>query len=76
MSLKLSPYHWFSKTDDYLLYCFLTFLGVDYVAHEDIIPYTVTEEAKPIQHELFDKFLTPVTDVDKSKIITFMGKFT
>lgn len=40
--------------------------GVDYVAHEDIIPYTVTEEAKPIQHELFDKFLTPVTDVDKS----------
>ena len=30
--------------------------GLDYVAHEDILPYT-TEDKTPIQHELFDKFL-------------------
>ncbi|KAJ6216809.1 hypothetical protein RDWZM_007966 [Blomia tropicalis] len=31
--------------------------GLDYVAHEDIIPYTSTEST-PIQHQLFSKFLT------------------
>lgn len=31
--------------------------GLDYVAHEDIIPYTSTEST-PIQHQLFNKFLT------------------
>lgn len=31
--------------------------GLDYVAHEDILPYT-TSEKNPIHHELFDKFLT------------------
>ncbi|CAF0963776.1 unnamed protein product [Adineta steineri] len=30
--------------------------GLDYVAHDDIIPYTSTERT-PIEHELFDKFL-------------------
>ncbi|XP_015919430.1 polymerase delta-interacting protein 2 [Parasteatoda tepidariorum] len=30
--------------------------GLDYVAHEDILPYTSTEKT-PIAHELFDKFL-------------------
>ncbi|CAF3880014.1 unnamed protein product, partial [Rotaria magnacalcarata] len=30
--------------------------GLDYVAQEDIIPYTSTERT-PIEHELFDKFL-------------------
>ncbi|XP_022101149.1 polymerase delta-interacting protein 2-like isoform X1 [Acanthaster planci] len=30
--------------------------GLDYVAHEDILPYSTTEK-NPIQHELFDKFL-------------------
>lgn len=30
--------------------------GLDYVAHEDILPYTSTEKL-PIHHELFDKFL-------------------
>ncbi|GFS28276.1 polymerase delta-interacting protein 2 [Trichonephila inaurata madagascariensis] len=30
--------------------------GLDYVAHEDVIPYTSTEK-QPISHELFDKFL-------------------
>ncbi|KAL3271278.1 hypothetical protein HHI36_021768 [Cryptolaemus montrouzieri] len=30
--------------------------GLDYVAHEDIIPYTSVEK-NPLQHELFDKFL-------------------
>ncbi|KAF8786782.1 polymerase delta-interacting protein 2 like protein [Argiope bruennichi] len=30
--------------------------GLDYVAHEDVIPYTSTEK-QPIAHELFDKFL-------------------
>lgn len=31
--------------------------GLDYVAHEDILPYSTTDKS-PIQHELFDKFLT------------------
>ncbi|XP_055375182.1 polymerase delta-interacting protein 2 [Condylostylus longicornis] len=31
--------------------------GLDYVAHEDIMPYTSSEK-NPLQHELFDKFLT------------------
>jgi len=31
--------------------------GLDYVAHEDILPYK-TEDKSPIQHELFDKFLS------------------
>lgn len=30
--------------------------GLDYVAHDDIIPYTSVERV-PLQHELFDKFL-------------------
>lgn len=30
--------------------------GLDYVAQEDILPYTATEK-QPLQHELFDKFL-------------------
>jgi len=30
--------------------------GLDYVAHEDILPYK-TNETNPLQHELFDKFL-------------------
>ncbi|KAL5017553.1 hypothetical protein ScPMuIL_007142 [Solemya velum] len=30
--------------------------GLDYVAHEDILPY-ISVERQPIQHELFDKFL-------------------
>lgn len=30
--------------------------GLDYVAHEDILPYS-TDDKVPIQHELFDKFL-------------------
>ena len=37
--------------------------GLDYVNHEDVLPYISTEE-QPIQHELFDKFLTP----DSTKI--------
>ena len=30
--------------------------GLDYVAHEDVLPHS-TEDGAPIQHELFDKFL-------------------
>lgn len=30
--------------------------GLDYVAHEDILPY-VSAEKSPLNHELFDKFL-------------------
>lgn len=32
--------------------------GLDYVAHEDIIPY-ISAEKTPLNHELFDKFLMP-----------------
>ncbi|CAH1111965.1 unnamed protein product [Psylliodes chrysocephalus] len=31
--------------------------GLDYVAHEDIIPY-ISAEKSPLNHELFDKFLS------------------
>ncbi|XP_017771128.1 PREDICTED: polymerase delta-interacting protein 2 [Nicrophorus vespilloides] len=37
--------------------------GLDYVAHEDIIPYTSAEKS-PLQHELFDKFLAHNSDKD------------
>ncbi|KAF7408025.1 polymerase delta-interacting protein 2 isoform X1 [Vespula maculifrons] len=37
--------------------------GLDYVAHEDILPYT-TNEKTALQHELFDKFLTYDSDRD------------
>ena len=40
-------------------------VGVDYVSHEDIIPYTSCEEI-PIQHNFFDKFF-----VSHSKKHTF-----
>ena len=35
--------------------------GLDYVAHEDILPYRTTEP-QPINHELFEKFLMPDPD--------------
>ncbi|CAH1233806.1 POLDIP2 [Branchiostoma lanceolatum] len=31
--------------------------GLDYVSHEDVLPYTSSDK-QPIQHELFDRFLT------------------
>ena len=38
--------------------------GLDYVAHEDVLPYT-TAEKQPLQHELFDKFLVYTPDRGK-----------
>lgn len=40
--------------------------GLDYVAHDDIIPYTSVERV-PLQHELFDKFLMHNPDKGKNK---------
>jgi len=37
--------------------------GLDYVAHEDALPYYTTQP-QPLSHELFDKFLTPSLDND------------
>lgn len=37
--------------------------GLDYVAHEDILPYSSGEQ-HPLQHELFDKFLALQPDKD------------
>ncbi|KAK4878693.1 hypothetical protein RN001_011199 [Aquatica leii] len=37
--------------------------GLDYVAHEDIIPYTSIDKS-PLHHELFDKFLTYTPEKD------------
>jgi len=31
--------------------------GLDYVAHEDVLPYSTSESTTPLHHELFDKFL-------------------
>lgn len=32
--------------------------GLDYVSHEDVLPY-IPSESKPINHELFDRFFAP-----------------
>lgn len=37
--------------------------GLDYVAHEDILPYNTIEKT-PVMHELFDKFLLNVPGKD------------
>ncbi|EDV92866.1 polymerase delta-interacting protein 2 [Drosophila grimshawi] len=37
--------------------------GLDYVAHDDIMPYCSTDK-HPLQHELFDKFLTYAQDAE------------
>lgn len=36
---------------------------MDYVAHDDIMPYSSTDK-HPLQHELFDKFLSYSADAD------------
>lgn len=38
--------------------------GLDYVAHEDILPYSCSHE-QPLHHELFDKFLVHMPDKGK-----------
>ena len=43
----------------HLYFRVISLAGLDYVSHEDIVPYTSTETATPIHHELFDKFLMP-----------------
>ena len=43
--------------------------GLDYVAHEDVVPYTSTETSTPIHHELFDKFL--IASPENCKFKTF-----
>lgn len=50
-----------NNEDVYVTYpCVLShsvvFLGLDYVSHEDILPYNSTDQV-PIQHELFERFL-------------------
>ena len=37
--------------------CVHGLIGLDYVSHDDILPYTSTSQ-DPFQHELFDQFLT------------------
>lgn len=50
--------------------------GLDYVAHEDILPYSTKDKA-PIQHELFDKFLAPSSSTnDSSEDATFEPQST
>ncbi|TMW52367.1 hypothetical protein DOY81_002534 [Sarcophaga bullata] len=39
--------------------------GLDYVSHDDIMPYSSTEK-NPLHHELFDKFLAYVPDKQPS----------
>nr|CAG4651880.1 EOG090X07J3 [Triops cancriformis] len=45
--------------------------GLDYVAHEDILPYATTER-QPLMHELFDKFLM----IDPEKDPPYSGRET
>lgn len=41
-----------------MLYAWVFSSGLDFVAHEDILPYSITE-VPPLEHELFDKLFTP-----------------
>ena len=35
-------------------------LGLDYVNHEDVLPYNISDPfSRPIHHELFDRFFYP-----------------
>lgn len=43
----------------------VSFSGLDYVSHEDILPYSSTDQV-PIQHELFERFL--MYDQTKGKL--------
>lgn len=46
--------------------------GLDYVSHEDILPYNSTDQV-PIQHELFERFLSyDQTKGKKHKYFPFM----
>ncbi|XP_044528756.1 polymerase delta-interacting protein 2 isoform X3 [Gracilinanus agilis] len=45
--------------------------GLDYVSHEDILPYTSTDQV-PIQHELFERFLL----YEQSKAPPFVARET
>ncbi len=47
-----------------------TIPGLDYVSHEDIIPYS-TKETIPIQHELFDRFLGSKVIDEENGIVGF-----
>ncbi|KAJ7309006.1 hypothetical protein JRQ81_008291 [Phrynocephalus forsythii] len=45
--------------------------GLDYVSHEDILPYSSTNQV-PIQHELFERFLV----YDQTKVPPFVARDT
>ncbi|XP_025070381.1 polymerase delta-interacting protein 2, partial [Alligator sinensis] len=45
--------------------------GLDYVSHEDILPYNSTDQV-PIQHELFERFLI----YDQTKVPPFVARDT
>lgn len=51
------------------MFCFV--VGLDYVGHEDVLPYKTTG-AQPINNQLFDKFLasdsTPGQSINQSII--------
>jgi len=49
------------------LTCFLC-TGLDYVGHEDVLPYKTTQK-QPIFNHLFDKFLV-ASDTDAGIIVT------
>ena len=36
--------------------------GLDYVSHEEVLPYTSTDSDEPFRHELFEQFLVPSAD--------------
>ena len=49
---------------------FVLLTGLDYVSHEDILPY-IPSELKPINHELFDRFF--LLSYGKGMIFVHMG---
>lgn len=49
--------------------------GLDYVAHDDIIPYS-TQDKSPIQHELFERFLASKEEMSDSDSMVFAPQST
>ena len=46
-----------------------SFIGLDYVGHEDILPYKTTEQL-PIHNHLFEKFLALDNNTSKNMLST------
>jgi hypothetical protein len=63
--------NFFSLCLELYIYFFLLISGLDYVAHEDVLPYTGTDKS-PLHHDYCDYFLTYTAD--QSKFFTNLNR--